>query len=39
VQHATSNSVMCETMVGEEIQPVRYSCNDMVAIDRSIEET
>jgi microsomal dipeptidase-like Zn-dependent dipeptidase len=39
VQHATTNSVMCELMAGERIQPVRYSCNDMVAVDRSIEET
>ncbi len=39
VQHATSNSVMCDTMVGANVQPVRYSCNDMVAVDRSIEET
>lgn len=38
VQHATSNSVMCELMTGQNIQPVRYDCNDMVAIDRSIEE-
>lgn len=39
VQHATSNSVICELMVGQNIQPVRYSCNDMVAVDRSIAET
>ena len=38
VQHATSNSVLCELVVGQGIQPVRYSCNDMVAIDREIEE-
>ncbi|MBN4049490.1 hypothetical protein JYT86_00360 [bacterium AH-315-N03] len=38
VQHATSNSVICELMLGNDIQPVRYSCNDMVAIDREIEE-
>jgi microsomal dipeptidase-like Zn-dependent dipeptidase len=38
VQHATSNSIFCELIVGEGIQPVRYDCNDMVATDRSIEE-
>lgn len=38
VQHATSNSVFCELIVGERLQPVRYECNDMVAVDRSIEE-
>lgn len=38
VQHATTNQVMCDIMVGEGIQPVRYSCNDMVAVDRQIEE-
>lgn len=39
VQHGTSNSVLCDAMHGEDIQPIRYSCNDMVAIDREIEET
>jgi microsomal dipeptidase-like Zn-dependent dipeptidase len=39
VQHGTSNSVICETFTGENIHEVRYSCNDMVAIDRGIEET
>jgi microsomal dipeptidase-like Zn-dependent dipeptidase len=38
VQHATSNQVICDFMVGEGLQPVRYSCNDMVAIDRQIAE-
>ncbi|MCZ7682754.1 MAG: dipeptidase [Sandaracinaceae bacterium] len=38
VQHGTTNSVMCEMITGEGIQRVRYSCNDMVAIDRQIEE-
>ena len=38
VQHATSNSAICELVVGADIQPVRYSCNDMVAIDRELEE-
>jgi len=39
VQHATTNSVMCELITGNDIQRVRYSCNDMVAVDRTIEET
>lgn len=39
VQHATSNSVICDLMTGNDVQRVRYSCNDMVAIDRQIEET
>ena len=39
VQHATSNRVICEMVVGEDIQPVRYACDDMVAVDRIIEET
>ncbi|MGE0787694.1 MAG: hypothetical protein AB7S26_18610 [Sandaracinaceae bacterium] len=39
VQHATTNHVLCEMIVGNNVQPVRYSCNDMVAADREIEET
>lgn len=39
VQHATSNSVLCELMSGNGNQQTRYSCNDMVAVDRSIAET
>lgn len=39
VQLATTNSVMCELMVGMGLQPARYSCNDMVAVDRIIDET
>jgi microsomal dipeptidase-like Zn-dependent dipeptidase len=38
VQHATSNSAICDLVVGANVQPVRYSCNDMVAIDREITE-
>lgn len=38
VQHATSNSVLCEFMVGLGTQQTRYSCNDMVAVDRQIKE-
>lgn len=39
VQHATTNSVLCELISGIRAQPVRYSCNDMYAVDREIEET
>jgi microsomal dipeptidase-like Zn-dependent dipeptidase len=39
VQHATGNSVLCEMMVGLGAQPARYSCNDMVSVDRQIDET
>ncbi|MCX4241989.1 amidohydrolase family protein [Paraliomyxa miuraensis] len=39
VQHATTNSAICHMTAGEGIQPVRYSCEDMVAVDRIIEET
>ena len=39
VQHATTNSIICEFTVGQGIQEVRYSCNDMVAVDRIIDET
>ena len=38
VQHATSNSVLCDFMTGIDARPTRYSCNDMVAVDRQIEE-
>ncbi|MBA2664511.1 MAG: hypothetical protein H0U74_19645 [Bradymonadaceae bacterium] len=39
VNHATSNQIICELVSGTKAQPIRYSCNDMVAADRSIEET
>lgn len=39
VQHATTNSIICEFTIGEGFQDARYSCNDMVAVDRIIEET
>ena len=39
VQHATSNQIICELIVGANVQEPRYSCNDMVATDRIIEET
>lgn len=39
VQHATTNSVICNFVAGQGVQDVRYSCDDMVAVDRIIEET
>ena len=39
VQHATSNSVVCNMSVGEGIAPSRYDCEDMTAVDRIIDET
>jgi microsomal dipeptidase-like Zn-dependent dipeptidase len=39
VQHATTNQMICELLAGSDTQPVRYSCNDMVAVDRILEET
>lgn len=39
VQHATSNQIICELLAGSGAQPTRYSCNDMVAVDRIFEET
>ena len=39
VQHATTNSAICHMTAGEGVQPVRYSCEDMVAVDRIIEES
>ena len=38
VQHAVSNQVLCDLSVGSRAQRARYSCNDMVAVDRQIEE-
>ncbi|MFU8804253.1 MAG: hypothetical protein ACNA8W_10620 [Bradymonadaceae bacterium] len=39
VNHATSNQIICELVHGVGAQPIRYSCNDMVAVDRILEET
>ncbi len=39
VQHATTNQVLCQFAVGIGAQTSRYDCNDMVAVDRIIEET
>jgi microsomal dipeptidase-like Zn-dependent dipeptidase len=38
IQHATGNSVLCDFMTGIGAQGARYSCNDMVSVDRSIAE-
>ena len=37
VQHATSNQVLCDLVVGIHAQPVSYSCNDMVAVEHEID--
>ena len=39
VQHATTNSVLCTLMSGASDLPLRYSCDDMVAVDRILDET
>lgn len=39
VNHATSNAVICNLVVGEGFQPSRYDCEDMTAVDRIIDET
>ncbi|MCP5056327.1 MAG: hypothetical protein GY937_06325 [bacterium] len=39
VQHATTNQIICDLIAGGGIQPTRYACNDMVAVDRIIDET
>jgi len=39
IQHATSNQIICDLIAGPGTQPVRYSCNDMVAVDRILSET
>jgi len=38
VQHATGNSVLCDFIKGMGWAETRYGCNDMVSVDRSIEE-
>ncbi len=38
VQHATTNQVLCELMVGLGAHQVRYACDDMVAVERTIDE-
>jgi microsomal dipeptidase-like Zn-dependent dipeptidase len=39
VQHATTNSVICDFTAGEGLQQTRYDCQDMTAVDRIIDET
>ncbi|KIG17662.1 Peptidase, M19 family protein [Enhygromyxa salina] len=39
VQHATTNSVICNFTAGQDLQQTRYECDDMVAVDRIIDET
>lgn len=39
VQHATTNSVICHMIAATGVQNTRYSCDDMVAVDRIIDET
>ncbi|MFN8642346.1 MAG: hypothetical protein U0802_12085 [Candidatus Binatia bacterium] len=38
VQHAVNNQIICDLLGRGGIQPIRYSCNDMVAIDRQLVE-
>lgn len=38
VQHATTNQVLCDFVSGIRAQPTRYSCDDMVAVEREILE-
>ncbi len=38
VSYATGNSVLCELITGLRFQEQRYSCNDMVSVDKIIEE-
>ncbi len=39
VQHATTTQIICDLISGGGIQPTRYDCNDMVAVDRIIQES
>lgn len=39
VQHATTNEILCGLVTGLGAQSVRYSCNDMVAVQRIVTET
>jgi microsomal dipeptidase-like Zn-dependent dipeptidase len=38
VQHAVSNQVICNLLGDSHIEPTRYSCNEMVAVDREVSE-
>lgn len=37
VQHATSNSIICEATVGGGLIPGRYDCSDMTGVDRQLD--
>jgi len=39
VNYATGNSVLCDLITGLEFQDQRYSCNDMVSVDKTLEES
>jgi microsomal dipeptidase-like Zn-dependent dipeptidase len=39
VQHATTDYVICGLMVGGGLNPSRYDCEDMTAIDRILDDT
>jgi microsomal dipeptidase-like Zn-dependent dipeptidase len=39
VDYATGNSVLCDLITGLAFQAPRYSCNDMVSVDRILEES
>ncbi len=38
ILHATTNQIICDFIVGQGYQGVRYACNDMVGVDRILEE-
>lgn len=38
VQHAVNNQIICDLLGRGGIQPIRYACNDMVAVDRQLVE-
>lgn len=38
VQHATTNAVLCQLSAGSADLDLRYPCDDMVAVDRSLDE-
>ncbi len=38
VQHAVNNQIICDLLGRGGIQPIRYGCNDMVAVDRQLVE-
>ncbi len=39
VQHATTNQIICDLIKGGNVQTTRYDCNDMVAVDRILDES